>query len=71
MTLSREEIKRIAHETLGQYKNPTWYNSRLGKLLTTNFHDAVKMCEKIENLPKMNYYDARKFLTDDIPLRRS
>jgi len=71
MSLSPEEIKRIAHETLGQYKNPTWYNSRLGKLLTTNFHDAVKMCDKIESLPKMNYFDAWKLLNDDIPLRRS
>jgi len=25
MGLTREEIRRIAQETLGQYKNPTWY----------------------------------------------
>ena len=71
MSLSIEQIKRIANETLGQYKNPTWFNSRLGKLLTSNFHDAVKMCDKIDKLPTMNYADAWRLLHDDIPLRRS
>ncbi len=52
MALTREEIKRIAQETLGQYKNPTWYNNRIGKLLTSNFQDVFQMCNKIENLPK-------------------
>jgi len=25
LALTREEIRRIAQETLGQYKNPTWH----------------------------------------------
>ncbi len=71
MALTRDEIRRIAQETLGQYKNPTWYNNRIGKLLTTNFQDAVKMCDKIDNLPKMKYREAWKLVNNEIPQRRS
>ncbi len=71
MALTINAIKILAEETVGQYKNPKCFQLRLGKLLTSNFDDAVKMCDKIENLSLIDFQSAQYFIEDELRLRRS
>ena len=70
MSLSRLEIEKIAEETVGQYKNEKWYQVRKGKLLTSNFLDAVNMCARIEKTKNEQLFAFQQIIKVELPRRR-